>query len=384
MATQDDNKGSGNDGSWFLEAVGAVSPPPTPSEAIAALEFDNTLPEVAAVVSSGSQADTITSFDGSTGTSTAAFEPVRETPSLEATSTGEMDIPVPLAAPSESDDTELSRVLRTRRVFRWPAVAFGVFLLAVAGLVAVWLPAALRQDAIVIKQAYADGALAVRLYLPTAQNALDAITSPDTTQDELSSAVPIISQLDTLAHDLAVTATAPLPRNLPLLPNDDVLALGPLQDTAQIHAAQASDVARQLGYAYVYRTTIPTLLGTGDLPTTADTQTINTLSVSLASSLVADSAALSDLPITDTAADLDDSARAAVERYGTWQEEYLTALSEGDEATATALIAELDDLTSGLNTELETAMSTFRVEIDGQIVVLAADLESFLEVLTQS
>ncbi|GMQ92905.1 MAG: hypothetical protein BMS9Abin12_0382 [Acidimicrobiia bacterium] len=384
MATQDDNKGSGNDGSWFLEAVGAVSPPPTPSEAIAALELDNTLPETAAVLPSGSQAVTITSFDGSTGTSTSTFEPIGGTPSLAAHSTGEMEIPVPPAAPHEPDDTGLSPVLRTRRAFRWPAVTFGVFLVAVAALAVVWLPAALRQDAIVIKQTYADGALAVRLYLPTAQTALDAITSPDTTQDELFSAVPIISQLDSLALELQVTATAPLPRQLPLLPNEEVVALGPLQQTAQIHAAQASDVARQLGYAYVYRTTIPTLLTTGELPTTADTQTINTLSVSLASSLVADSAALSDLPITETAAGLELSARAAVERYGSWQEEYLASLSEGDEAAATLLIAELDNLRSGLMTELETTMRTFRVEIDDQIVVLAADLENFLAALTQS
>jgi len=173
------------------------------------------------------------------------------------------------------------------------------------------------------------------------------------------------------------------PRSLPLLPNEEVAALEPLQDTALIHAAQASDVARQLGYSYVYRTTIPRLVATGELPTTADTQTINALSVSLASSLVDDSTAISDLPITEATTDLNTAAHAAVERYASWQDEYLTALSEGDESSATELIDELENLRAGLRAELDAAMGIARTEIDQQIVELATDLDVFIAELTR-
>jgi hypothetical protein len=383
MANQDDHGGSGNDGSWFLEAVGAVPPSPTPSETVAALELDNTLPDMGAVVRAELPGTTTTSFDGGTGTSTSTFEPVRKAPPGVQDPTGEFEIPVPSSSPRADLDAGLSRVLQTKRSFRWSVAALGIFLVVVVGLAFLWLPVALRQDAIAIRQTYADSALALRQHIPAAQTSLDAITDPDTPPEELSLTVPIISQLDSLAHGLAVAATAPLPRTLPLLPNEEVSALVPLQDTAQIHAAQASEVARQLGFSYVYRTTIPQLLTTGDLPTSADTQTINALSLLLASSLVDDSSAISDLPTTESASDVNSAARAGVERYASWQDEYLTALSEGDGSGAAELIDELVDLRTGLETELETAMSTARVDIDQQIVELAADLESFLRDLTR-
>jgi hypothetical protein len=133
----------------------------------------------------------------------------------------------------------------------------------------------------------------------------------------------------------------------------------------------------------VYRTTIPQLLTTGELPTSADVQTINALSVSLASSLVDDSNALSDLPTTEAAADLDDAAHAAVERYALWQDEYLTALAEGDAAAATSLIAELDEIRLHLESSLVEALGVARIEIDKQIVELAVSLETYLEALTR-
>ncbi len=383
MATQDNNRNSGNDGSWFLEAVGALPPSPTPSEAVAALELDNTLPDIASVPASRSPEIAVSSFDGSTGTSTSTFEPARGAPPSTVESTGELEIRLPPVTSPIADDTSLSPVLQTRRSVRWPAVAFGVFLVAVAALAFLWLPVALRQDVTATKQTYADSAVALRQHLPTTQTALDAITNPETPPEELPSAVPIISQLNSLADALAVAASAPLPRTLPLLPNKEVAALEPLQDTALIDAAQASDVARQLGYSYVYRTTIPRLVATGELPTTADTQTINALSVSLASSLVDDSTAISDLPITEATTDLNTAAHAAVERYASWQDEYLTALSEGDESSATELIDELENLRAGLRAELDAAMGIARTEIDQQIVELATDLDVFIAELTR-
>jgi hypothetical protein len=164
---------------------------------------------------------------------------------------------------------------------------------------------------------------------------------------------------------------------------EEVAGLEALQDSALINAAQGSDIARRLGHTYVYRTTIPQLLTTGDLPTSADVQTINTLSVSLASSLVDDSNALGDLPTTEAAADLNDAAHAAVERFALWQDEYLSALVEGDEAVATSLIAELDDIRLGLNSTLVEALGIARIEIDQRIVELAESLESYLEILTR-
>jgi hypothetical protein len=380
MSRQDDNRVTGNDGSWFLEAVGAASQAPKPSDTVAALEIDNMLTDGEAGAASMEHTAQVAAFDGGTGTSTSTYERPIEP---DAHHNSEMDASTPAATPPSGDDPDLNPVLRSRRSFRWPAVAFGIFLIAVAALAALWLPAALKQDAVEVKQAYADAALSLRQELPVGQSALDVITDPSSTPEAIAATVPEISQLDSAAHELAVAAAKPLPRQLPIFPVEEIAALRPLQDAAQIHAAQGSDIARNLGYSYVYRTTIPQLLAPDDLPTTADVQTINALSVALASSLVDDADALSDLPITEATADLNAQVHAAVERYAFWQDEYLTALSEGDEATAATLVDEMGDIKDNLDEELGSALATARVEIDLQIVELAGDLESYLQELTR-
>jgi len=380
MSRQDDNRVAGNDGSWFLEAVGAAPPAPKSSDAVAAFEIDNVVDDADAVASPLDSIAAVATFDGGTGTSTSTYErPVEP----DADVTSEIDVLVPDDAPAIGDDPGLNPVLRSKRSFRWPAVAFGLFLIAIAALAALWLPAALEQDAVAVKQTYADSALALRQQLPVGQSALDVITDPSSTEDAIAAAVPAISQLDSAAHELAVAAAKPLPRQLPVFPVEEVTELGPLQDSALIHAAQGSDIARNLGYSFVYRTTIPQLLAPDDLPVTADVQTINTLSIEMASSLVDDADALGNLPTTESTADLNAAAHTAVERYAFWQDEYLTALSEGDEAAATSLIDEMDDIKATLNGELTSALATARVEIDLQIVELAGDLETYLEALTQ-
>jgi hypothetical protein len=382
VAKHIDNKRTGNDGSWFFEAVGAIPPTLKPSETVAALEHDNTAPNASPVAPAVDDDPTLSSFDGDTATSTSTFGAPTALLAADISDTGGIDAIGPPSPIDTEDQAQLSPVLRTRRSFRWPVVAFVVVLIAIAATAVFWLPVALRQDAASVRTSYASASVALRQQLGPSQAALDAITDPATSQDELSAAVPIISQLDSAAHELAGVASEPLPRQLPFYPIAEIVALVPLQDSAQIHAAQGSDVARRVGYTYVYRTTIPQLLATGDLPASADVQTINALSVSLASSLVEDSIALSDLPTPEFAADLNDAVHAAIERYASWQDEYLTTLADGDEAAARVLIAELDDIRTELDTMLEEALGVARVVIDLQIVELAASLDSFLEVLT--
>ena len=384
MAKHNDNKSTGNDGSWFLEAVGAIPPPLKPSETVAALEHDNIAsdpsPATAPIDDDGSSSS---SFNGGTATSTSAFESPTSVLTAELADTSGTEAIDPSLSIEPHDDTQLSPVLRTRRQFRWPVLVFVVALVAVGATAVFWMPAALKQDAAGVKTSYANASIALRQQLAPGQAALDAITDPSSTPQELSASVPVISQLDSAAHRLGVAASEPLPRQLPFYSVPEVVELGTLQDAAQINAAQGSDVARQIGYTYVYRTTIPQLLQTGELPTSADVQTINALSVSLASSLVEDSAALADLPTPEFASDLNDAAHAAIERYASWQDEYLTALADGDESATRALIDELDEIRFGLDSMLIDALGVARVEVDLQIVELAVSLDSFLEDLTR-
>jgi len=392
MAKQPTTKPEHDDGTWFLQAVGAEPPEPTPSEVVAELERENTMPDLPALTQEASETPRvgnteieIVSFDGDPGTSTSSFAPMPvppPSPPQLSDATAEIDI---VAAPTADlfDDTLLAPALRTRRRFRWPVAGFFVLVLAVVAIAALWLPRAAENEAFTVRQSNYDATLAVRTYLPTAQTALDAITNPASTSGVLSASVPVISQLSSHATNLATVAEDPLPRRLPLVPSQAITDLEPIQEQSAILASDASEVARRLGHGYVYRTSIPGLLATGQLPTSATTQEVNAIAIRLASSLADDAALISDLPTDDAFAAVLAQATQAQERYGPWQVAYLGALTSRNPDAAAALIAEIDEITSALKAQNLATLLEFRSSLDERIVSLAVELQAHLDHLTQ-
>ena len=84
MSKHTSNRSAGNDGSWFLEAVGANPRQASSTEAVAELEAENSAPEDLVSVGVGAAEPDVTielsSFDGDPGTSTSSFHPVPATP----------------------------------------------------------------------------------------------------------------------------------------------------------------------------------------------------------------------------------------------------------------------------------------------------------------
>jgi len=391
LAKQPPQKPAQDDGTWFLEAVGARAPSPTPIEAVEELTRENAIPELDSPVEPP-QANNDTApvrqdqiqqatFDGDPGTSTSTFAPIPEPPpppTVLTSDTARPDTPEP-----EFDETLLSPALRTRRRFRWPVAIALITILVAIGVAAVWLPRAADQEALAIRQSNYDATLAVRSYLPPAQGALDAVTNPQSTNEQVDGAIPTISQLSSHASTLSEAAAIPLPTLLPFVPSNSLDALVPLQERSNILASETAEIARRLGHAYVYRTSIPQLLTTGDLATEASTQEINVVAVDLASSLADDAGVLGDLPSDPAFSGVAQAAGSAVERYARWQDEYLAALASGDTETATVLIDEIDALRDDLASITTAALVAFRTEMDGRILSLAGLLDEHLNDLVR-
>ncbi len=393
MAKQPPTGPDPDKGTWFLEVVGVNPPLPTPSEAVAELTRENTVPDLPAIDAEVSPASApgsvevlLISFDGDPGTSLSSFDPIPVLPSPPPELLGSTIETELLHLPPITDgfdDTVLAPALRTKRRFRWSVILFLVFAIAVLGIGALWLPRATEQDALTVRQSYYDAALAVRTYLPTSQTALDAITNPGSTESEVGDSVPVITRLSSHATNLETVANAPLPTTLPLVPSGPIDALVPLRDRSAILASDSSEVARRLGHGYVYRTSIPQLLNTGDLPTSATTAVINELSLRLASSLADDAALIADLPTDSSFASVLNRATEALDRYGPWQDEYFAALTGEDPDSAGVLVSELDTLKTGLVDENERALLEFRTEMDARIISLADELEAHLDDLSR-
>ena len=392
------NGSGGSDGSWFLEAVGAKEKAPTSIEAVERLESENVerLSETrhAAVSPEAPNApDTAVAFDGDPGTSTSSFHPVPAPPPPP-------DLEHPTASddthastdPRESDashddggpptpDAALAGALRSRRNFRWPIVVVLVLAIGAVGLAAWWLPRSLEDEALAVRQSYYDAAVDLRNYLPTAQTGLDAVTNPASDPSAVSAAVPVIAELDTVSFALESVTAEPLPRVLPLIPSGAVDELEPLQIRGNVLGTAGSALAARIGNAYVYRTSVPSLLDAGSLPISATTQEVNEISVRLAGSLASDAGIIADLPDDPSFTATRTAAAAAVERYGPWQDAYLEALTAEDTEAAAALVDELTGIRSDLEAVLDTDLLAFRTDADRGIVDLARDLEAYLEAL---
>ena len=392
------------DGSWFLEAVGVKKAAPSSIESIAELTKENTLvdtpvvsPDVPPVVDTlekpidepAEKANNVviemTSFDGDPGTSLSTFDPVPELPPLPANiaiaipSRRQPQQEVPSMPTDEPmDEPALAPVPRERRPIRWPVVAVVFAILAILVIAFVWLPRAADSAASTTRQNYYDASSEVRTFLPTAQASLDVVTTPTSTDAALGTVIPVVSELSTYATSLATAAAEPLPTTLPFVASDAIDELPPLQDRSAILAAETSEVARQIGHAYVYRTSIPELLAVDNLPTTATTAEFNALSVTLASSLAEDASLIADLPSNPAFDDLAQSASDAVAEYAQWQQDYLTALAGGDDAAAETLINSLTAMRLDLLSETQQALLTFREAMDGRMVSLSSEFDDHL------
>ena len=391
MSKHTSNRSAANDGTWFLEAIGASPRPASSTEAVADLEAENAAPDELVAVGVGADDPDVTvelsSFDGDPGTSTSSFHPVPAPPPPPAVLPEDFDLedPAPIDSSDvtgepagEPVDAALEPVVRSRRNFRWPIVI--VLLLAIGAVVvaAVWLPIAARNEAQAVRTSYYNAAFSVRDYLPVSQEALDAITDPSRDASAVTAAVPVIAELDTRAFALEEVTAEPLPTTLPFIPSPELDELPPLRDRGAILGAASSDLARRLGNAYVYRTSMPLLLDLGDLPSTATTEQINAIAVQTASTLASDAGVVADLPDDPAFAEAKDAAVVALERATVWQDEYLEALANEDEASATVLIAEMDQLRNELAVITVDALIAFRASADLVIVGLAADFDAYL------
>ncbi len=390
----DETKQPNPSSDWFREALGEKSSTPSPTEELDLLAAENTPPSDAEPASPEpspppeNMTVTMIRFDGDPGTSTSSFDPIpvvppRE-PDPEPTAVMPVRKPKPIPPPPPVEDTELAKPLRSKRKFRWPVVVvLGIAIVAV-GVAAAWLPRAVNQEATAVRQSYYNAAAGVRNYLPTAQTGLDAITNPASEPSDVAGAVAIVTQLDSVSLALEQVTGQPLPSVLPLVPSGPIDRLKPLRDRGAILGSAASLQARRLANAYVYRTSAPVLLDPGPLPPVADTQQVNDISVRLASSLAADAAVIADLPDDPSFDALMTLIREQHDRYGNWQNEYLSALTSEDADSATTLLNELAGMKSELASANQSALLAFRSEADIAIVDLAGELEAYMADLTRT
>ncbi|MGB5432763.1 MAG: hypothetical protein WBO21_07125, partial [Acidimicrobiia bacterium] len=301
--------------------------------------------------------------------------------SLSAEEDADEDTFVPVAAPTGDslpywEPDAMSSRIGGRGYGRWVAAGVVVALIAAVGFAVYYFPRGVQEDADALAATYRASLTDLRNELPTTQIALQILTDPATTPDEVSSTVPAIGDLNSDATVVIRQATAPLPSTVPLVPRTPLEDLEPTRNTMLILGAEGEGISGRLATTFAYRSTVPALFATPELPTQAESADVDQLSVALAESLAETARLISDLPPDPTFAATRELATEASARYATWQLEYLDALREGDTARAASLVTELEEARDGIEDLLIAALATVRAELDPRIVSLATETEA--------
>jgi hypothetical protein len=317
----------GNDGTWFLEAVGIAAPPDRDTAA------DATAEEVLIDWESKS-ADALTGWS-------------------------------PKAVSGEIDK---------ERDIRWLWVIAGaVGLLAViAGFV--WLQASSTRQADARADAYTAALTQIRVDLPDAQQGLAILTEPDADATQFADLIPAVTDLKVDAQDALTLAGEALPTPWPLAPSGPIDQLAPFREDVSREATSADAIARRLANVLDYRTLAAGFLEVGELPTTVDD--LADIDGQLAIVAADSGAILGDLPEDAALFDHRAAAQEALEKFLDWRVAYADAVR----TTSADLIAALLDEYAGAQAQLDRlllqALAQIRSETDAAIIQLAGELDA--------
>lgn len=340
----------GNDGRWFLEIVGVVPAEPTSKSTIATLEQ----PVLDAAAAAAMAAE-------------AAPEETDEIP-VVGTASGEQAL-------RGYRPGELSRKLAGNRSFRWGMVALAAILVIAVVAAIVYVPVSANNRATTLANTYGSALVDYRNNLPETQAAVIVLADPAASESDMEGVIPATADLQEHAGTVADLATEPLPATLPLTPRDRFEALEPTRSSMLVLGAEGEDIAEQMGRGYVYRTTVPQLFATGDLPTEADAATVDRLGVEFAAVLAETSSLASDLPEEPVFDPVKETTAEATERFATWQLDYVDALRSGDADAAAELLAELEEMRAAIAEAVAAALDSLGRDLNERIIVLASAIE---------
>jgi len=370
----------GNDGKWFLELVGVEEPVPTTATTLAELASPEpvTVEIVDGAATMGGHGGIVLGQEA--GSETLVEASVVPADPGDAPDTLAVKAPRSSSVDSTLDEwqpDELSRSLRSGRRVRWTVLLIALIVGAAVAIAVIQFPRAADQAAQVVADDYRSSMVDLRNQLPSTQQALATLTDPETGEADLSTVVPATAALGALSNTVTQLAGEPLSPTIPLLPWDPMMDLEPTREQMTFIGASGEQIALRLGHGYVYRTTMPLLLETPDLPTEAsDSQTINALSVDLASALADSADLVASLP-QDPAFDATrDVAIEYVERFQAWTIDYLTALRGVDVGQAESLVDELVQMQIDLAMRTAQSLLLLRAELDQQVIELATDTEA--------
>ncbi len=324
-----DRRLPGNDGSWFLDAVGLpVAPAPQ--------------------------------GDAASDTTTASVSQRWDESSRES------------AASTEGAAHAVAR--RSPSPVRWVVIAIGALAVVSVVLALLWLPGTSQRRADGRMDDYARTMIVLRSHMPEAQQVLAMITEPEADASQFPDLIPVVASMRSDAEEALDVAGETLPSAWFLAPSGPFEELAATRSTVSGHATTADAIARRLSAVLDYRTIFAGFLDIGEPPTAP--LDLDGLAASLVTTTADAASILAELPDDAALVDHRTEAGTALERFRSWHVEYTDALRSGGDGAA--LLEEHAAVRDHLARTMLTALAQIRSEIDREIVDLAARLDAAL------
>jgi len=350
MTGQSTERPPGDKGQWYLEMLGMDSDDGPP-----------TLQQIAESRQTTSTSETVTEM----------WDQTSEVSTVEA----------PEDALTGWSPTELSTTVSSRRMVRWP-ILIGAIVVGVAAALALWwMPQESERRASNHADSMRAALAAVHGDLVDTQTALAIATEPTSAEPDLSLvAVNLAGIADSSARLLDI-ANQPVPANLPLAAREPFDDLDSFRQTLEPPAAEATAIRVAVADITDYRLAFARVLNVSELPVAADSATITEQGAALARVLASSVAALAEMPLDGPFAAHRALVDTGVTAFPQWQDDYLTALREGDTTEAQRLVDEMTDSRRSLQAEVIGTLAALRAEVDGRILDLADGLDRAIELV---
>jgi hypothetical protein len=252
--------------------------------------------------------------------------------------------------------TEPGTAVEFLRRHSWTLGGLVVLVTSIAWLIGVGAPALDARLAESTLSDYDRALVAIDSSIFDARQALAVLTDPGSDSADLSESLENMTPFVSATSFARTAVAAALPETPPLVPRTRIEAVVPTRISVAGVADQAEAVADRLGTLLTYRLLADGLFVLPHLPTVADGDAVETLSVEIAAALAASVEAAVSLP-TDPL--LETHRRAVTDTLGRLEAlrgDYLAALRAEDEAGAAAIVAEVDAALAAVTDTLGTSL----------------------------
>lgn len=281
--------------------------------------------------------------------------------------------------PDGWSEAHMPRTSSVRKwAFRWSVLALLVACGVAIALGLGWYMAVAEDEAAKVTDGYRAALVRVEGAIPGGETAMVAITSQETTAEQLVLDLAPFTTFQGAVASLSGNVRAELPTTPPFAPRDALEEIEPLRADLALVGGRGDGLAGRLSKLITYRLVFEEMFKLPELPTQATSAELDALSPTLAGAIADSVRGLTELPSDEFLDDHRASAQELLDFIRDWQPGYVTALQVGDEQQADLLAQRIAGRIRQVREGVEEPLGVFRAWAETEFAGLRRDVSAGL------